>query len=95
MSIYTGDRITLEATFKDKNGDLYAPDSITLNIYDPANGLDATKTAGDMTNPSTGLYQVEYDIPDNGLPGTWRAIWVAVLSGGKKSEKMPFTVDKL
>ena len=95
MPIYTGDRITLEATFKDENGDLYAPDSITLNIFDPANGLDDTITEGSMTNPSTGVYQVDYDIPDNAIPGSWRVIWIAVLSGGKKSEKMSFTINKL
>ena len=95
MPIYTGDRITFEATFRDSDGGLYNPDSIVLNIYDPANGLDCCFTDGDMTHPSTGLYQMQYDIPENGLPGSWRVVWVGTLSGGNKSEKMAFTVVKL
>lgn len=93
MSVYLGDRITLEATFKDSDGNEYNPDSVKIYIYDGKNGLDSTIT--DPTNPSIGVFRKEYDIPDTAAHGSWRVVWEGTLGGGKKREQMQLTVNPI
>ena len=48
-----GDRVTIQATFTDENSVLTDPDTVQLEIKNPA----GTVTTPSVSNPSTGVYE--------------------------------------
>jgi len=68
-----GDKIILQATFRDTNGTLVTPAQVALRIKDPA-GSVVTITALSPGLPSPGIYEHHYDL--EGLaPGTYIYQW--------------------
>jgi len=63
-----GQSVILQATFKDTDGVLVDPSSVTLTIEDP----DGTVTTPAPTNQSTGVYQHSLDLD---LAGDWDYRW--------------------
>ena len=73
-----GSAPTLQATFRDADGVLVDPSTVTLTVEDPA-GTETAWTGGDLTHPSTGVYRrvVELD-----QAGNWRWRWVGETANG-------------
>ncbi len=59
-----GATVTLQATFKDIDGDNVDPSSVDLTVEDP----DGTVTTPATTNPSVGVYQSQLDLT---IAGDW------------------------
>lgn len=74
MNPIVGATVTLQATFRDINGDLVDP-VVTLTIRDPLGAV----TTPVPTNPSTGVFQHELDLD---LAGVWRWRWEGVSTEG-------------
>jgi len=91
MPIYQGDRITIKVTWKDKDGTLINPTAHVIKIYDSAGTERKSDTTPDR-NPSTGVFEEDYDIPDDAPTGEWRCDWEATIAGGSKMQKIPFEV---
>ena len=62
-----GDVVRLSGTFRDIDGALVAPSSVSLKYRNPA-GTVTTIAGGSLTNPSIGLYT--YDLTLNAA-GVW------------------------
>ena len=91
MPIYPGDRTKITATIRDNQGNKVDPSSHEIKVYDP----DGTQQGGTFTNPekdAPGEYHLDYDVPDNGKPGTWKAVWKATIGTGDKKETIAFDV---
>lgn len=63
MSIYVGSVVEKEATFRDTDGNLANPTTVTATVKKP----DATTAAGTVNNVSTGQYDVLFDADQAGL----------------------------
>ena len=91
MPLYPGDQTTTRATIRDNEGNKVDPSNHEIKVYDP----DDTQQGGTFTDTvkdATGEYHLDYDIPDNGKPGTWKAVWKATIGTGDKKEKLTFDV---
>ena len=91
MPLYPGDRTTITATIRDREGNKVDPSSHEIKVYDP----DGTQQGGTFTDPvkdATGEYHLDYDVPENGKAGTWKAIWKASIAGSPKTETITFDV---
>jgi|GEM_PF-2483900 len=93
MPIRLGDRITVEARIEDKDHNPIDPASQTITLYD-GSGTSRASTS-DPTKIGTGIYTTDFDIPCDGVLGSWDVRWVASFqSGGQKSEKITITVEE-
>lgn len=87
-----GDRPTLEATFRNKEGVLENPTAITFRLMAPSGTITATEDETFATNPSTGVW--EWQIPDPfDAPGTWKFHALAT-SGMQVAEEIAVKVRK-
>lgn len=88
MVAYQGGSVTIEATFKDEDGNLYEPNSQTLEFYDPSGVLIVTKTQADCVHVAPGVWSIEYDLADDALVGRWLCQWTTKV--GAKYYPNPF-----
>lgn len=88
--LYPGDRTTINATIKDKKHKKTDPSNHEIKIYDPDGNLKDTFT--DPVRDDVGEYHLDYDIPENGKAGTWKALWKATIGTGDKTETITFDV---
>ena len=65
MNPIVGSSVTLQATFRETDGNLYDPDTVELNIVDPL-GIGSTPAP---TNESTGIWQYVLLLD---TPGMWQ-----------------------
>lgn len=70
-----GESRTTQVTFRDQDGTLVDPSSVTLTIRDP----EGTVTTPTPDNPSTGVYEHEIDFDE---AGWWRWQWSGTTSEG-------------
>lgn len=81
-------RITLTGTFKDSQGNLADPTSVTLIIMAPDGTVD-NFSGGDIIHDSLGVYHMNFD--DHDQAGTWYYRFEgtgAVQAGGDKGFKI-------
>jgi hypothetical protein len=75
FTIKKGTKVRAKATVKDVDGVLATPTTVTIKVMKP----DATTTSytgGQLTNPSTGVYYVDFDADAD---GDW---WAQVATTG-------------
>lgn len=59
-----GNTIKLRAEFRDYDGELYDPSTVTLKIYNTnRNQLGSTVTVTDNDRVDVGIYECEYTVP--------------------------------
>jgi hypothetical protein len=88
-----GTTVTLEARFY-QAGSLYDPFSVDdVDIYDLFSGGTAVATALSPTNPSVGVYQVEWDIPAGQTPAFYYDEWKWAPANGDPVESVRFTLE--
>ncbi len=90
--VYQNESIRLKATLKDWNDTVADPDTLSLKIYNPSGTLVITKAKTDMSNPSTGVYLLYYDLPVDAPTGVWSAKWLATTGLYDKPEIIRFEV---
>lgn len=78
MRYSPGSTAELTSTFTKANGDLVNPDSIEVDIFGPAGQL---LDNGVPVNISLGLYQYDYEIPEDATTGLYRIEWHATING--------------
>jgi len=66
-----GDLIELSATFRDADGNLADPTTVTLKLIMPTGGTITVNTGG-LTHPSTGIYRYNQS---GTVEGTWTRRW--------------------
>ncbi len=65
MTVVTiGNTVRLQASFYDWGGNLADPADVTLRIYDHKKQQLGDDITTDISNPSAGVYQYEYTVPD-------------------------------
>jgi len=75
-SYFYGERPKFYVTWQDENGVAYDPNTVNFMIAH-VNGMSASYTAGidpEITNPSTGLYEVYFSLIEE---GKWTYRWEA------------------
>ena len=74
--------IGITNTFRNQDGELYDPDSITLDIYDPRDALYGSVIigTGEITKLSLGVWAYDFNIPDDAATGWWIVKWTALIS---------------
>ena len=65
-----GDRPTLVATFRDKEGQLDTPTGVTFSLQSPS-GVIQSQDQTSAINSSTGVWEWQIPAPFD-APGTWR-----------------------
>lgn len=80
VSTYQGQSVTLEADFA-VSGVLVAVTGITLTVTDPVGTIEVVVTSAGITNPSTGVYQYVWSVPDIAPSGSHLASWSASYGG--------------
>jgi uncharacterized protein YfaS (alpha-2-macroglobulin family) len=90
MPLYPGDRTTINATIRDNKGVKVDPSSHEIKVYDPDGTLEGT--FNDPVKDDVGEYHLDYDIPEDGKAGTWKAVWKATIGTGDKTEIITFDV---
>jgi uncharacterized protein YfaS (alpha-2-macroglobulin family) len=65
--MYQGETISRQLTFRDKDGALLDPDTITITIYNPTGASTTTPTA----SGSGGVYTFDYTLASDAPVGTW------------------------
>jgi hypothetical protein len=75
MKYLEGTTVTLQATFRDIDGDLVAPSAVVLVVEDP----DGDQTTPTTTNPSVGVYQAQIDLT---VEGWWTFQFTGTTSEG-------------
>jgi uncharacterized protein YfaS (alpha-2-macroglobulin family) len=90
--MYKGETVSKQMTFRDKDGVLIDPDTITITIYNPSGASTATPTA---SKSSTGIWTFDYTLASDAPVG----IWVVTVTGVKgtyvKKYAETFTVEAL
>jgi len=71
MPIYVTDTVRLNAEFRDFDGTLTDPTTVTLKHKDPS-GNTATLTNASLTNPIDGQWYYDLDVDE---AGTWQYSW--------------------
>jgi hypothetical protein len=74
MSYPVGQTLTDQATFKDANGDLYNPTTVTVTVRNP----DGTLTTPTATNVSLGVYRVNIPLGRGITRWVWDGVTGAV-----------------
>ena len=69
--IYQSNTVARQYTFTDLNNAVYDPDTITITIKDANDATAASQSKANLTRISTGIYQMQYNIPSNGALGVW------------------------
>ena len=89
MPIYPGDRTTITATIRDREGNKADPSSHEIKVYDP-DDTQQGDTFKDPEKDATGEYHIDYDVPEDAKAGTWKAVWKATIGNGNKTETITF-----
>jgi hypothetical protein len=94
-TVYAGDTISRTYTFTDTNGDVYDPDTITINILDPTGAIIDTLAKTDLTRASTGVYTMLYTLASDAVAGNWNIQVIATYAAQnlQTEEYFPFTVS--
>jgi len=91
---YLGKHYTTQATFTDKDGTLFDPDSLSAKLYDPDDTLQDTDSA--PVKQSTGIYWAVVEIPAAGeADKEWTIVWEITEGSQKEAEKYKFMVEAL
>lgn len=73
--------ITLDATFRrGGSGQLWPADPVRVDIIDP-DGIPFVANASPTSNPSTGFYTYDFEVPADAKLGVWGAVWTGVIEG--------------
>jgi len=75
--------------FRDKNNQLFDPDTATSKVYDPEKTQVATPT---LTKVSVGKYEFNYTLPGDATKGYWTVVVTAAKGGTQNTEKYTFPV---
>jgi hypothetical protein len=94
MVAYPGGSVKLEATFKDEEGNLYEPDSQTLEFYDPSDVLIASKTQADCTHVGLGVWSIEYALEETAAVGRWLCHWTTKVGSKYYPQNFIFIVSE-
>lgn len=68
---YPGTSYLETLTFKDEAGEVYDPDTITVEFITPTGTVEDTLTETDLTRTSEGVYELEWLLPSTAVKGTW------------------------
>ena len=92
--LYAGDTYSRTLTFKDEDGEVFDPTTITCVFKNPAGTTEGTLAKADLTNTDTGIYELKWDLPDDADKGTWTLTATATytLSSLTKAYVFPFSV---
>jgi len=75
--------------FRDKDNQLFDPDTTTCKVYDPAKTQIATPT---LTKVSVGKYELNYALPGDAMKGYWTIAVTAQKGADQNTEKYTFPV---
>lgn len=90
QAIVRGNSITLEATYRDQDGNLATPTNPRISILDP---FGATVVANAIpTEVSTGRYEYVYAVAGDATLGAWEADWTGSINGAPVDASEGFTV---
>ena len=84
-----GDTVSRYYYFRDKNNQLFDPDTATSKVYDPEKTQVATPT---LTKVSVGKYEFNYTLPGDATKGYWTVVVTAAKGGTQNTEKYTFPV---
>lgn len=87
MAYLIGDLARLTVTFRDLEGALVDPTTVTLTIQDPAN---VETTPGSIVNDSTGVYHYDLNLT---AAGTWFYRWTGT-GAAQAAQEGQITVDQ-
>ena len=90
--MYQGETVSRQMTFRDKDGTLIDPDTITVTFYDPSGTSTATPTA---TKSETGIWTFDYTLASDAPVGIWVITVAAVKGSYAKKYAETFTVEAL
>ncbi len=85
-----GGAIVLEAAFYDGAGNLVAPITPRVDIYNPSDVLVLNNGVPDLI--SLGRYEFTYDVPVDAPLGLWKALWTGTINGTLVEGEDFFTV---
>lgn len=88
-----GSKIECKATVKDSNEVVTTPTDLTLEVFDNTGTLIITKTIGDLTNLTTGVYTYLYPIPTDAAYGDWKYVYTGTTVESKLVKSKYFTID--
>ena len=91
MSYYPKETMSKTITFKDKDNALLDPDTTTVTILDATGESQGTPT---LSQVSTGLYALDWNIPTNAAIGNWIVIIQADKGTYVSIHTDTFTVSK-
>jgi uncharacterized protein YfaS (alpha-2-macroglobulin family) len=74
MSFYPNETVSKSITFRDKDNALLDPDTTTVDIIDPNNTTIANPS---LSQISTGIYEMNYNIPLDATLGQWKVVITA------------------
>jgi len=86
-----GDGVTLEAEFRDENGNLFDPDSQEVKVYDPNGALQASPVP---VKQSLGIWRIVFTLPEDAVTGIWGVSWKAVKGTYPETEPYSFIVEE-
>ncbi len=66
-----GDTVAKIFVFKDQNGSLVDPTTVSVLILNPNGQVAAAQTLSDLTRKSVGVYQFLFTLPNDALVGLW------------------------
>ena len=75
--------------FRDKNNQLFNPDTTTSKVYDPTKTQVATPT---LTKVSVEKYEFNYTLPEDAMKGYWTVVVTATKGATQNTEKYTFPV---
>jgi len=88
---YPNETVSWEYEFKNESGDRIDPDSISCYIYDPDDSVKGTIT---LDKVSTGLYDLDYNLPSDAADGIWYIVLSIVSGSYKKTDLLILKVEK-
>lgn len=92
MVLYPGDTTTVRAVVKNRAGQNIDAESHAIRILDP-DGVEI-EAFSNATRDGVGEYHVDFQIPEDGKAGTWKAVWRVETSEGVKTETIGFFVQE-
>lgn len=73
-----GDVETVIATFRDENGTLVDPSTVTLKVLDPSGNTDTYTYSASITRDSLGVFSKDLTWDE---PGEWHGEWISTGTG--------------
>ncbi len=95
-SLNPGGTVAKIFTFKDQNGSLFDPTTVSVIIIDPNGGTVATQSLSNLTKKSVGMYQFLYNLAGDAPTGLWMIQVTGTLSNFTQVKDYPaLVVDSL